>query len=135
MQQCHCGAQLGLLAGGAINRLVHACHAAALHYPDPVEPHPTAPYSPVFPCSRALGASEQLHLPPELWVQTLRELLVPVVAGEQTDFAHRRILLGLPCSAECCTMAAGENAAGAAEHGGGKSVQIADSSCLAALWV
>ncbi|PRW57821.1 ARF guanine-nucleotide exchange factor GNOM-like [Chlorella sorokiniana] len=29
--------------------------------------------------SRALGASEQLHLPPELWVQTLRELLVPVV--------------------------------------------------------
>lgn len=32
-------------------------------------------------CSRALGASEQLHLPPELWVQTLRELLVPVVAG------------------------------------------------------
>ena len=34
-----------------------------------------------YACSRALGSSERLHLPPELWVQTLRELLVPVVTG------------------------------------------------------
>ncbi|KAL4436787.1 hypothetical protein ABPG75_003926 [Micractinium tetrahymenae] len=33
--------------------------------------------------SRALVSSERLHLPPELWVQTLRELLVPVA----TDLA------------------------------------------------
>lgn len=31
--------------------------------------------------SRALVSSERLHLPPELWVQTLRELLVPVATG------------------------------------------------------
>lgn len=35
--------------------------------------------------SRALVASEQLHLPPELWVQTLREMLVPVVSGTLLD--------------------------------------------------
>ncbi|KAI3425868.1 hypothetical protein D9Q98_007841 [Chlorella vulgaris] len=34
--------------------------------------------------SRALVASERLHLPPELWVQTLQELLVPVA----TDLAR-----------------------------------------------
>jgi hypothetical protein len=37
--------------------------------------------------SRALVASERLHLPPELWVQTLQELLVPVATGKSVGQA------------------------------------------------
>ena len=37
-----------------------------------------------------LVASEALQLPPELWVQTLRELLVPVSGGARQQSRFRR---------------------------------------------
>lgn len=44
--------------------------------------------------SRALVSSERLQLPPELWVQTLRELLVPVVTGGSGMHGAACIVIG-----------------------------------------
>jgi hypothetical protein len=49
--------------------------------------HPSA-FSALLPkYSRAVVASERLHLPPELFVPTLQQLLVPVATGKSVGQA------------------------------------------------
>lgn len=76
-------------------------------------PPPRRPRPP--PCSRALVSSERLHLPPELWVQTLRELLVPVATGGAAMQAWRclcsmRAARCLPGWAACTSVKGGDRA-------------------------
>ena len=93
--ECHYGAHIGLLDCSALSAeresragckfdlpsasSVNVCVHRSL--PCPALPGSSACPSACAPCSRALVSSEQLLLPPELWVQTLRELLVPVATG------------------------------------------------------